>query len=97
MLNGEPPEVDPTLQHPRCVFQILKRHYARYTPEKVEEITGVSKDLFLRVCEEVCENSGRERTTALVYAVVTGTLTMILRYMLKILTVISQLGSVKIL
>ncbi len=27
---------DPTLQHPRCVFQILKRHFARYTPEMVE-------------------------------------------------------------
>jgi formate dehydrogenase major subunit len=69
LTNGEPPEVDPTLQHPRCIFQILKRHYARYTPEAVEEITGVSKDLFLRVCGAVCENSGRERTTAFVYAV----------------------------
>ena len=31
---------DPTLQHPRCVFQILKRHYARYTPELVERVCG---------------------------------------------------------
>jgi formate dehydrogenase major subunit len=67
--HGEPPEVDPTLEHPRCVFQILKRHFARYTPETVEEITGLSKDLFLKVCEAVCDNSGRERTTAFVYAV----------------------------
>ncbi|MCW2519291.1 MAG: formate dehydrogenase subunit alpha, partial [Mycobacterium sp.] len=32
---------DPTLQHPRCVYQILKRHYARYTPEMVERVCGV--------------------------------------------------------
>src|SRR5207302_2970303 len=30
--EGQPPR-DPTLQHPRCVFQILKRHFSRYTPE----------------------------------------------------------------
>ena len=32
---------DETLQHPRCVFQILKRHFARYTPEMVEQMCGV--------------------------------------------------------
>ena len=67
--HGEPPETDPTLEHPRCVFQILKRHYRRYTPEKVEEITGISRDLFVRVCEEICNNSGREKTTSFAYAV----------------------------
>src|SRR5215216_1156980 len=67
--GGEPPETDETLEHPRCVFQILKRHFSRYTPEMVEEVCGVSRDLFLRVCEEVCENSGRERTTCFAYAV----------------------------
>ena len=60
---------DPTLQNPRCVFQILKRHYSRYTPEMVEETCGISKDLFLRVAEKLCENSGRDRTGAFVYAV----------------------------
>jgi len=38
--HGEPPEEDPTLEHPRCVFQLLKRHYARYTPEFVAETCG---------------------------------------------------------
>ncbi len=61
--------VDKTLQHPRCVFQILKRHYARYTPEMVEQITGVPRDLFLKVAETLCRNSGRERTSAFCYAV----------------------------
>ncbi len=60
---------DETLQHPRCVFQILRRHYARYTPELVAEVCGVSAELFARVCEEVTANSGRERTTAWVYSV----------------------------
>jgi len=41
---------DPSLEHPRCVFQILKRHFARYTPEMVERICGVPRDLFLKVC-----------------------------------------------
>jgi formate dehydrogenase major subunit len=60
---------DFTLQHPRCVFQILRRHFARYTPEMVEEVCGVPRHLFLEVAEAMCESSGRERTTALCYAV----------------------------
>jgi len=59
---------DPTMEHPRCVFQILRRHFSRYTPEVVEEICGVRKDLFLRVCETLAASSGRERTTAMAYA-----------------------------
>jgi formate dehydrogenase major subunit len=60
---------DPELQHPRCVFQILKRHFSRYTPEMVEETCGIPQDLFLKVAETLCRNSGRERTGAFVYAV----------------------------
>ncbi len=60
---------DETLQDPFCVFQILKRHYARYTPEMVERICGVPPEQFAKVCEAVTANSGRERTTAWVYSV----------------------------
>jgi formate dehydrogenase major subunit len=60
---------DETLQDPHCVFQILKRHYARYTPEMVERMCGVSQEDLLAVCEAVTANSGRERTTAWVYSV----------------------------
>jgi formate dehydrogenase major subunit len=67
--RGEPPHEDETLQHPRCVFQILKRHYSRYTPETVERICGTPRELFLQVCEALCENSGRERTSAFAYSV----------------------------
>jgi formate dehydrogenase major subunit len=67
--HGEPPEEDPTLEHPRCVFQLLRRHYARYTPELVEQVCGVPREQFLAVAEALCENSGRERTSAFCYAV----------------------------
>ena len=67
--HGEPPEEDKTLQHPRCVFQILKRHFARYTPELVADACGCSVDEFVYVAEKLCENSGRERTSAFAYAV----------------------------
>jgi formate dehydrogenase major subunit len=60
---------DETLQNPRCVFQVLKRHYARYTPELVAATCGVPVDTFLEVCRAVTANSGRERTTAWVYSV----------------------------
>lgn len=63
------PERDETLTHPRCVYQILKRHYARYTPEAVEEICGVPRADFLAVCDALTANSGRERTSAFAYAV----------------------------
>jgi len=60
---------DPTLQHPRCVFQVLKRHFARYTPEMVEEQCGVPKDVFLKAAEAFTSASGPERTGAICYAV----------------------------
>jgi formate dehydrogenase major subunit len=60
---------DETLQHPRCVWQILKRHYATYTPEMVEAVCGVPQDVFATVCRLFVENSGRERTTAFVHGV----------------------------
>jgi formate dehydrogenase major subunit len=60
---------DESLEDPFCVFQILKRHYARYTPEMVERICGVPPAQFATVCEAVTANSGRERTTSWVYSV----------------------------
>jgi formate dehydrogenase major subunit len=60
---------DETLQDPNCVFQILKRHYARYTPEMVQEVCGIDPEQFRRVADALTRNSGRERTTAFCYAV----------------------------
>jgi formate dehydrogenase major subunit len=62
------PDTDATLQHPRCVFQVLKRHFSRYTPEMVARVAGVPEDLFATVCRLITESSGRDRTTAFVYS-----------------------------
>src|SRR5436190_2466201 len=67
--RGNPPNIDNSMQHPRCVLQILKRHFARYTPQVVSEICGCSERDFLKVARVLCENSGRERTSAIVYSV----------------------------
>jgi formate dehydrogenase major subunit len=67
--QGDPPEQDPTLEHPRCVFQLLKRHFRRYTPEMVAEVCGCSVEEFVSVADALCRNSGRERTSAVCYAV----------------------------
>ncbi len=66
---GGDPERDLTLEHPRSVFQVLKRHFARYTPQMVEEVCGVPQDVFREMAEAITANSGRDRTTAFVYAV----------------------------
>jgi formate dehydrogenase major subunit len=70
MVTGTDAEAqkDTTLEHPRCVLQILKRHFARYTPEMVSEVCGCAPEELVRVAELLCENSGRERTSAVVYA-----------------------------
>jgi formate dehydrogenase major subunit len=67
--GGRPPHVDVDMQHERCVLQLLRRHFRRYTPEMVEEICGVPKETFLAVAEALCDNSGPERTSAIAYAV----------------------------
>lgn len=63
------PERDDTLQHPRCVFQLLTRHYSRYTPEMVEQVCGIPPQTFRQVADALTRNSGRERTSAFAYAV----------------------------
>jgi formate dehydrogenase major subunit len=68
-LHEGPTPQDPTLQHPRCVYQIMRRHFARYTPEMVERVTGCPRDVFLKVADAVARNSGRERTGTICYAV----------------------------
>jgi formate dehydrogenase major subunit len=59
---------DPTLENPNCVLNILKRHYERYTPAMVASICGCTEAEFEQVAESLCANSGRERTTLMVYA-----------------------------
>jgi formate dehydrogenase major subunit len=62
-------ERDETLTHPRCVFQILKRHFARYTPEMVEQVCGIGPAQFAKIAATLVAASGRDKTAAWVYAV----------------------------
>jgi formate dehydrogenase major subunit len=71
---GLPPNVanDTTLEHPRCVFQLLKKHYSRYTPEMVERITGIPKAQFLQAAEmftSVRKDGDTKKTGTIIYAV----------------------------
>ncbi len=73
--SGGPPlehaevQRDDTLQDPRTVFQIVKRHYARYTPEMVRDMCGINVADFEYLARSITENSGRDRTTCFAYAV----------------------------
>jgi formate dehydrogenase major subunit len=68
-LVGPHAKQDPSLQNPRCVFQILRKHYRRYTPELVEEVAGTPRDTFLKVAETLLASAGPDRTGAICYAV----------------------------
>jgi formate dehydrogenase major subunit len=61
-------QTDPTLQDPRCIFQVLKRHFSRYTPQMVEQNCGISKETFLKAADMFTAASGPERTAAICYA-----------------------------
>ncbi len=60
--------VDPTMQDPRCVFQLLKKHVDRYTPEMVEKICGTPKEKFLKVAEIVSSTGTAARAGTIMYA-----------------------------
>ena len=61
-------KVDETLQDPNCVFQLLKKHYSRYTPEVVSKVCGTPKEAFLKVCEYVAETAAPNKTMTNLYA-----------------------------
>jgi len=63
---------DLTLENPRCVFQLLKKHYSRYTPEVVETITGVPKDQFLKAADlftSIRKDGDTKKVGTIIYAV----------------------------
>lgn len=61
-------KTDPTMQDPRCVFNLMKEHYSRYTPEMVERICGTPKDAFLKICAQVGTASATDRVMTILYA-----------------------------
>lgn len=59
---------DETLSNPRCVYQLMKAHFAAYTPEMVERVSGTPKDKFLKTCELVASTANGERSMTIMYA-----------------------------
>lgn len=62
------PLKDPTLQHPRCVFQLMKKHYSRYDIDTVCKITGTPKNKYLKVLETYCATGAPNKTGTIMYA-----------------------------
>jgi formate dehydrogenase major subunit len=63
---------DPTLQHPRCVYQLLKQQYSRYTPEMVERITGIPKDQIIKAADlftSIRKDGATKQVGTVIYAV----------------------------
>ena len=74
VLPSMPPNVafDPTLEHPRSVYQLLKQQYSRYTPEMVERITGIAKDQFIKAADlftSVRKDGDMKKVATIIYAV----------------------------
>ncbi|MEE4464059.1 formate dehydrogenase-N subunit alpha, partial [Azotobacter chroococcum] len=59
---------DPTLSHPRCVWNLLKQHVSRYTPEMVTRLCGTPKEDFLEICRLLGDTSAPDRTATFLYA-----------------------------
>jgi formate dehydrogenase major subunit len=60
--------VDESLESPNCVYQIVKKHYSRYSPEMVSKICGTPKDAFLKVCEMIATTAAPDRVMTVMYA-----------------------------
>ncbi len=60
--------VDETLQNPRCVYQLMKAHFSRYTPDVVNNICGTPKDKFQQVCELIGSTAVPARVMTILYA-----------------------------
>jgi formate dehydrogenase major subunit len=76
--GGTPPRLpanvafDLTLQHPRCVFQLLRQQYSRYTPEAIEKITGIPQDQFLKAADlftSIRKDGDMKKVGTIIYAV----------------------------
>jgi formate dehydrogenase major subunit len=61
-------KVDPTLQHPRTVYQLMKQHYSRYTPELVERVCGVARAKFQKVAETMASTAKPGRAGTILFA-----------------------------
>ncbi len=60
---------DLSMEHERCVLQVLRRHFLRYTPETVHATSGIDPETLRKLADHLIGASGPERTTAICYAV----------------------------
>ncbi len=67
-MDGDFAKVDMTMQHERCVLQIMKRHYASYTPDMVSKVCGTPVDAFNKVCEAIASTASTDRVMTILYA-----------------------------
>lgn len=59
---------DATLKHERCVFNLMKKHYSRYTLKNVSDITGVSEENLLKVYKQFCATGKPDKAGTILYA-----------------------------
>src|SRR5258708_29298972 len=67
----EKPAYDLTLQDPRCVFQLMREHYSRYTPEMVERVTGIPREQYLKTIEmftSIRKDGDMKKVATIIYA-----------------------------
>jgi formate dehydrogenase-N alpha subunit len=67
-MDGDTPKTDPTLKDPNCVFQLMKKHYEQYTPEKVAEVCGTPKKVFLKICKAMGATGKAGKAATIMYA-----------------------------
>lgn len=61
-------KTDPSLEHPRCVYNLLKKHYERYTPEMVERVCGTPKDKVLKIWDIIATTSAPDKAMTILFA-----------------------------
>ncbi len=62
------PRRDKSLKDPNCVYQLMKKHYSRYTPEKIEALSGCPKETFLKVAELFTSTCKPDKVATILYA-----------------------------
>ena len=62
------PKKATSLDDPNCAFAHLKKHFARYTPELVEQVCGTPKEKFLQVAELYCATGAPDKSGTIMYA-----------------------------
>jgi formate dehydrogenase major subunit len=61
-------KTDASLEHPRCVWNLLKGHVKQYTPELVQDICGTPKEKFLKVAQLIAATSAPDKAMTSMYA-----------------------------